>query len=57
MQFRDNSAALMPELLDEACGFGAADAEMQAALETLDTEVTELSSVIRHNVKQLIGDE
>ena len=32
-------------------------AEMQATLEALDTEATELSSVIRHNVKQLIGDE
>jgi len=32
-------------------------AEMQAPLETLETEATELSSVIRHNVKQLIGDE
>jgi hypothetical protein len=30
---------------------------MQAALETLDTVAAELSSVIRHNVKQLIGDE
>jgi type I restriction-modification system DNA methylase subunit len=32
-------------------------AEMQATLKALDTEATELSSVIRHNVKQLIGDE
>ena len=32
-------------------------AEMQATLEALDAEATELSSVIRHNVKQLIGDE
>lgn len=32
-------------------------AEMQAALEALDAGATELSSVIRHNVKQLIGDE
>ncbi|MFO0380727.1 MAG: N-6 DNA methylase, partial [Pirellula sp.] len=32
-------------------------AEMQATLEALDNEATELSSVIRHNVKQLIGDE
>jgi type I restriction enzyme M protein len=32
-------------------------AEMQATLEALDTQATELLSVIRHNVKQLIGDE
>jgi len=32
-------------------------AEMQADLDTLNTEANELSSIIRHNVKQLIGDE
>jgi hypothetical protein len=32
-------------------------AEMQVTLEALDTKATELSSVARHNVKQLIGDE
>jgi hypothetical protein len=32
-------------------------AEMQVTLEALDTKATELSSVVRHNVKQLIGEE